>query len=59
MRRALDPAGLAERLVHGQEAAVAVDQREADRQHVEQRLEVRFAVADRQRVRAVEQEKLP
>ena len=30
----------AERLVHGQEAAVAVDQREADRKDVEQRLKV-------------------
>ena len=35
------PRGLAEGLVHGQEAAVAVDQREADRKHVEQRLQVR------------------
>ena len=36
----LIPRGAAERLVHGQEAAVAVDQREAERQHVEQRLDV-------------------
>ena len=39
-RCALDPGGDAERAVHGQEAAVAIDQREADRQDFEQRLEV-------------------
>ena len=52
--RPLDPGSLAEGLVHGQEPSVAVDQRKADRKHVEQRLEVRRA-RHRKRVRAVEQ----
>ena len=39
--RAEHARGLAERLVHGQEASVAVNEREADRKHVEQRLEIR------------------
>ena len=37
---ALDPAGGAERLVHGQEAAVAVDQRQPERKQFEQHLDV-------------------
>ena len=53
-RIAPDPGGLAERLVHRQEAAVAIDQREADRQHFEQRLEVRRS-ARRRPIGAVEQ----
>ena len=43
MRIALDARGVAERLVHRQEAAVTIDQRKTDRKHVEQRLEVRRA----------------
>ena len=50
---ALDARGAAEGLVHRQEAAVAVDQRQADRQHVEQRLEVGRAARC---FRAVEQQ---
>ena len=55
---ALDPAGDAERLVHGQEAAVAVDQRKADRQHFEQRLDIGRA-GEARRLLAVEQQQGP
>ncbi len=40
-RRTLDPRRLAEGLVHGDEAAVAIDQRQSDGKDVEQGLEVR------------------
>ena len=55
----LMPGGLAEGLVHGQEAAVAVDQREADRQHVEQRLQVATIARASRRSSAVEQQEGP
>ena len=49
------PAAWRKRLVHGQEAAVAIDQRKADRKHVEQGLQVR-RLAERRRVAAIEQQ---